>query len=248
MTTEYKNIADMQREVTGYLMIDLTPHVLSIELDGMLNSAFEPPNPGLYLPGSFQPLFRAENKYFLADSAKARPLKVDIDDIVADVALKTPLPPGDFYNVRDRKFYLDRMKYQRMRPMLKTQPTLHVRGYEAAVAVVVAYLNKLNRFTNVPVHLYELDLIVKPEGHRLIANESYENAFNDLLISVSRFVGKQTWCWYYYKVMGTTLVIERGIDYRIMQFHLKELEQTEGFDQTYGEVVDAYALARGRGR
>jgi hypothetical protein len=240
---QYTNIAELQSEVSDRIFIDLTPHVLRLPAE--LLFALREPIPGVYLPSCYDPLFRTDSRYFISSPVKSRSVRIEVEDVIADLKRKATLPPGHFYSF-EHKFILDRMKYQRLRPAFTLAPTLNVAAYEAAIAVVLDYLNHLNPNTHVSLQHYQLENLVREECYDLITRERFHIAFSNLETQVRGFVGKQTWCFYYYKVLGSTLLIERGIDYRIMQFELKALERREGFDHTYGEVVDAFALERGR--
>jgi hypothetical protein len=257
MAKQYKNIDDLRREVKAVAVFDLIPHVLSINSD--LLAALNDPEEGLYLPNSVEPVFEKDTIYTISTGRPGQlDVAVDWGQILQDIAGTRPLPPGHFFagNPDGRWFsgpqvigvpgprpalrlvqpiHMNRRLYEHVKHHFKTHAQVPYRGCEAAVATIVSYLDSLCEHTFVPVGKYDLRRIVKPECQEtMLAKESYESAFDKLWLEVQDFVGEDTWHMYYYYVKGTTLVIEKGMDFRIYDWHRRQLMEEVGFDPDFG--------------
>lgn len=238
MARTYSTISELYREVTEVKLIELAPHVLSVPEN--LLETLKPHRAGLYVPGFVEPAFVQGELYYVSPGNGGFESPVDFGHIQADRAGQGVIPAGDFYNAQ-RKFHLRRSMYERLKKIMRDYPAVPSQGFEAAVAVVIGYLNKLNRFTNVAARQYDLDKLVREEYFHLVGQEIFENAFDPLLTEVRNFVGTDQWNLYFVRVVGMTLVLEKGLDYRIVDWTRNQLMKTEGFDHDRGGVDDGYA-------
>lgn len=240
MPKMYSNITDLYKEIREYKLIDLVPYVSRLD-ESLVNTLLDPPA-GLYIPGSIEPLFETAIRYSLVDN-EGRELKANIttDEILADVRKVKLLPPGNLAN-NERNFLCKRANYERVKRHLSTTPQIPIKGCEAAIATVVSYLNSLCEYTCVVAGRYELSKLLKPEFQYLVNTEEFERVFHPLYNEVVKFVGNDTWCNYHYRVRGTVLIIEKGLDFRIIEWHRTQIENSEGFDHDTGGVQEGYEV------
>ncbi len=240
MPKMYRSITDLYNEVLSFTIIDLLPHVSTLSQD--LMSALVDTSTGLYLPGSIEPMFENQTSYLLINSL-GRPTGqvVTTDQIRQDIEGKINLPPGNFIN-DEKKQFVKRMLYEKFKHKLSYKTNVPIKGCEAAIATVVSTLNSLCKFTNVAHRRYQLETLIKPSRHKLIELEEYENAFHDLYVEVMKFVGLDTWSYYYYHIKGTSLVIEKGLDFRIVEWHKQQIEDHEAFDHDANGIIPGYEI------
>jgi len=235
MSKIYTSIMDLYNEIVECKIIDLIPHAVGIAPN--LLAALNDPRPGLYMPGSIQPIFEKGEVYTLIQ--KRGVIQITFDDIMKDFINDKRLPGGDFFHEK-MKFRLRRSQYERVKPYFITNPNIPVKGCEVAIATVVGYLNTLSPHTNVAAYNYQLPLLVKEESHYLLDQESYEIAFDELFLEVRDFVGRDSWNLYFYRVLGTTLIIEKGLDFRIVDWHMSQIKNSDGYDHDLGGISESF--------
>lgn len=190
--------------------IDVLPHVQRLSEE--YTEALLPPPPGIYVTGSIEPLFSDAEKYYersqlgmegyhLKSIEEILHAKEDIVNSHGEMVLA-------LRDIRTKGRYL------------KDHPTIPAVGVKAAVSVVLGYLNSLNKNTNINLSNFKLEYLVKPEYIRLVTREDFSVAFESLLDAVMEFINGDTWHIYFYSLKGTTLVIEKTIDWRIYQYYL----------------------------
>lgn len=246
----YSDIASLYREVVGHIVIDLVPYAMDLSED--LQSALKEPVDGLYLPGSVEPLFVSGENYLVCSKRKFYP--VTYQDIVSHVvktwetgSTQRTLLQGDLYN-ESGNLVIRRPLFERVAGRLKFGPTVPLAGCEMVIAVALDYLNTLSPYTSVALRHYRLPLLVKEERQELLEKQSYETALDDMILEIMKFVGRDTWSLYSYRVVGTTLLIDKGLDFRIFDWHRREIEESEHFDHDLGGIPNGYVEHTPRAR
>ena len=247
----YTNIRELLKEVTGIKFIDLIRHV--VRLDQTLLVALQDPVAGLYMPGSVEPIFESSLKYHVSSKEASFPVSgADIDKAASVQGSRRVLPPGDFYadtNGDLNRLILRRMAFEQLKPLMSTVPNVPVRGCEIAVGIVVDHLNSISPHTTVAASSrYDLGYLVKPEYKKLLENSTFESFFDDLIREVQHFVGRDIHNQYRVSVKDTTLVIEKGLDFRIIDWEMQQLASREEFDHDLGGIPDEYAQSPIRAR
>lgn len=237
MSRDYNSISDLLREVLEIKLIELTPHVLGLEQE--LVDALEDGSQGIYLPNTIEPVFHQNKKYIISKEDGKDQVYVTTKDLWDIIQGKMELPEGHIYNEKGNSI-MSRSAFMRLKTYMSLGSLVQTKACEAAIAVVIEQLSELNPHTHVAERHYRLRSLVKPGFEELIENSRYQTAFDNLVLEVMRFVGRDTWNYYHIKVNGTTLVIEKGLDYRIYQWHLKEIKQRDGFDHDFGGVASGY--------
>lgn len=203
-----ENMSDVFKEVDAVFTIDLFKYIHHVS-DNVIESVR--PNPeGYYLNGSIEPVFRFDKKYFVKENNKYIPIDVTAKDFFKN--------NKSIYDWNNRLVFTAK-QFTSIKRYLVRNVNYPVNLVNIAVYVVIEYLNSLNRNTSVSYKDYDIYKYVKNEFAGCIADEVYQAEFSNLLDDVQNFVGKHTWCFYFVKVNGFTLVIERGIDYRIYKYY-----------------------------
>lgn len=200
----------------GVLLIDLLPEVQRV-MSAVYLDALEEPKQGIYFPGGIDPLISFDRKYFyqLADGTKEE--FTGLPDVLQS--------KKDIYN-SDGKLVISGAKLERLRPYLVVEPMREAMLIKAAIACIVELLNNLCSQTNVPAYEYRLSRLVRPEWQVLVDEEKYQTLFSRILEDLVRpFIGRDTWYIYSYKVNGTTILIEKVCDWRVLEYHRSQYQE-----------------------
>jgi len=239
LNQDFKNLTELLKHNKEVMVIDLLKETLSIDEDPYITSLQQPVE-GLYLVGSFEPILEQGQPYYLYKDMQIvgnvvqyqnTPTIPDVTNVEALIKAKS-----DIFDAKGKLVITakDLYKYSRH---LKKKPTIPANAIKVAILVICNYLNSLCRYTNVKSPKYTLESLVKDEYHNLIYNEEYAKAYELTLDKVMEFVGKDTWHMYFYQIRGTSLVIEKTVDYRIYEWYRQKFEKEE--DQT-DEGLDTY--------
>lgn len=215
--SNYKNLEEVLTQCEAVIAFDILQHALNLP-EECLNT-FEPPEEGLYIVGGIEPIVSSKKNYHFRSEYEQRLAIVDYKDILKrceDVVDQEGQLVITGRNIKLRKKYLS------------LTPSLPVTAVKVGIAVVIKYLNSLNRLTRSQGIGYRLNRFVKPEFQHWIDNEEYDHHFEELLDEVSKFIGKDTWHIYFTRVKGTTLLIEKTIDYRIYKYYEQLFSTDEG--------------------
>ena len=199
------------------LAIDLLPHAQQLSEEYI--EALLPAPAGIYITGVINPLFSDTESYYersqlgidgyqLKSIEEILHAKEDIVNSHGELILA-------LRDIRTKGRYL------------KDHPTIPAIGIKAAVSVVLSYLNSLNKNTNVSVAGFKLEYFIKPEYIWMVTREDYSVAFEDLLDTVMDFVDGDTWHIYFCSLKGSTLVIEKTIDWRIYQYYIMTQKESQ---------------------
>ena len=252
MAKTYRNFNELARVVKETLVVDLAPHALNLNPE--LKATLIDEEPGIYISNLLNPIFPADGEYFLVDrvdSVKYGLLKNNPQGLIP-LTFKDlfnhifnngpPIGPGHIFNQKTGTV-TKRTVFEHIKPMLRPAPQISVRAIEAGLATVVSYLNNLCRYTCVLSKQYVLETLVKPEFKHVLEKNDFEAAFDDLHLQINQFVGNDTWCQYQYRLNGTSLIVEKGLDFRIMDWHRKKIQESPGFDHDLGGVSDGYEIS-----
>lgn len=215
---DFQDLNAVINYVKEAIVIDLMDHVMAIDEDPYLIALNEPPE-GIYLAGSIEPIIEKGKMYYpkalypnprskITDFSKIRDLKDDVVNADGEIVLRY-------------KDYVTKPRF------FKTEPTVPSVALRAAVSVVEQYLISAASHSKRSHPRYRLEYLVKPEFQNLVIEDKYILAFKNLLEKVKTFVGEDTWHMYFTKVKGTSLIIEKGIDFRIYRYYEDEFKALE---------------------
>lgn len=209
MKHEPKNMNELLTYVEEVAVIDLLTHAMSLD-EGMRDALNEPPE-GLYLVGSIEPIMAVGRAYFprsqwnnpkaiIRDFSKI----TDIKEEIINSNMETVLTVRDL--VTKSRFF-------------RNEPTIPVMAMKAGIGIVEQYLSSICRHSRRTHPTYRLEYLVKNEHRNLVDSDEYMHSFEKLLDQVMEFVGDDNWCYYFTKIKGSSLIIEKGIDHRIFKFY-----------------------------
>jgi hypothetical protein len=201
------------------LIIDLLDHVTCVE-DHYLKALVEPTK-GIYITGSIEPFIKETGPYFMRELFPSPKGEVSYLDILST---KSDILDSSGTQVISGKDLVLKRKF------LSLKPSIPVVAMKAALAVVDDYVTSVCRKAN-RNRTYNLYNLVKPEFHStIVAKDEFMHVFERLLDQVMKFIGDDTWNIYFIKVKGTSLIIEKSVDWRIYRYYemtFKEQENKE---------------------
>jgi len=222
-TLEYKSLSDVISEVRDVFILDITQYCyyLPTHFTDILN-----PEPlGVYAPNRLKPVFSFENgqAYYTANAYKARQAP-DIWNFETFIKSSSPIysPQGKFLCQAPSLapyFFQQKCSYN--------YAAMHV-----AFILIYEMFSHLHSQTyigiNLPMSALRLERYVKPEylqavlderishpGHATIAAEAYN------------FIGRDRYSNYRLKFENTTLIIEKGNDYRVVEYYRRLFDELE---------------------
>lgn len=211
--TERRRLMLAPEDITS---IDLLQHVLALP-EKPFHVAMVPHKPGFYMPGEVNPIFNEGQSYCyragygrksFKDLADAMAGKRDVLTMEGDLVITGAL-------------------LTRIQRHLRPEPNVPANLIKVAVSCVVDYLNHLCPHTNVTYGEFRIENFVRPEYRALIENEEFTIAFDQLLDEVMAFVGRHSRNIYFYKLQGTSLIIEKMCDWRIYKYHQIMMERED---------------------
>lgn len=201
------------------LVLNMLEHVGHI-LEPYASKYLEPYVSGLYLKGNINPLLVEGITYykdFVSDSQAKRD-KLSFNGIPFNSLAEIMQCNKDVYDSRGNIVITAKDLFFNKR-FIDIKPSIPVQIIKVAIAVVLEYLNSLNKHTNVNSINYNLNRLVKSKHRDLIVKEYYQTEFINLIDKVAEFVGADSWHIYFYKINGTSLVISKTIDFRIYDWY-----------------------------
>lgn len=168
------------------------------------------PSPvGLYVKGHVKPLLNDRDDYYpksqygnpsarIIDFKTVMGLQEDIVDNQQNVVLTG-------YNIINRPH------------LFTTEPTLPIAAINICSNILVDYLFKYCKYAR-GFKADHISNYIKPEFHDLMDSEYFEDSLSDALDELHEFTRNHTWNIHLHKLNGTTLIIERLVDWRIYQW------------------------------
>jgi len=204
---------------TEMTLIDMLPYVVEWDDDPYLNALVAPPV-GIYLPGSVEPVLHSNGKYYpqskLGEEAHLITDLTQIYNVTEPIVDKN----GIVLTTPD--------KLRRLKRYITTQPQVPAMAIKVACSIAIAFINNLSIYTRSPRNTYHLSRLVSDQHFDLIATEAYENLLDEMLLSLNAFVGKDRHHIYFTRLKGTSLVVEKTIDFRVYDWY--RMQQSKDHD------------------
>jgi len=241
---DFKSMEEVYAHVDETLVVDLLKHALS--LDEKYSAMLKDADKGLYLPGDFEPTFRQDKLYFrkagMAMSTTGVPeiiaheetslAKKAIKGGVMDMSTNPPIAleglskiVDDIYD-QDFNLIMSAKDMSKLGRHLKVDPTIPANAVRMAMGIIQSTVHTMCRHSTPGFHSHRPDRLVKPELDIDVYGE-FENAFERLLVQVHNFIDCNHWNFYTYRLRGTTLIIQRGLDWRIAEYYRMKFEKEE---------------------
>lgn len=218
--SDFKSMTEVYNHVEEALVIDLMEHVTTME-EKYQQALIEPPK-GIYIAGAIEPLLQEGRSYYpraLYPNPRGK-LKTlnDIashsDDIVNEA--------GDI--VLSFKDIVHKRKF------ITNEPTIPATALKVAVSIVEQYIISSCCHSKRSHPTYRLEYLVRPEYQDMIINDEYIQQFYRLRDKVMDFIRDDRWNVYFTRIKGTSLIIEKGLDFRVCCYYehlFKSQESTE---------------------
>lgn len=227
MNFNIKNMEKLISKTSEVIIIDLLEHVIRMPEDPCLNALVEPEQ-GLYLVGQLDPFISIKNKLFFKSNLEKQILIpneiLNAKEPIVNEFNEVKITPSDIFTKRN---------------YISTSPSIPSVGIKLTCSIATRHLNELCVYTKSNIGSARLDELVKPEYQYLIHTYKYEKELSRLLDKINEFVSSDIWHIYFYKIVGTNLVIEKTVDFRIYDWYrlkneyenqnTERTEQYEGF-------------------
>ena len=206
------NPVSMLEKPKEILILNLLEHI-SILKDFHL-SAFVEPKPGLYISGSHNPVMKQGRAYYFESEYMKEPIQR-----FEDVFMRKETVVDEHCNsVISQETLIFKESIFSTRPSLPTIPIKFLEILICNYIRTIAHKSRLGKVGN----QYAL---VREEFHYLIEDGHFDEVFHKVLDAVYDFIGDDTWFIYNTRLLTTSLVIEKIIDYRIYDFHCREYDK-----------------------
>lgn len=243
---DFNNLAEIYAYTEETLVVDLVKHALSLEEEHI--APLIESEPGLYLPGNFEPTFLEKNVYYrragmamtdgrapsILDDEETSKSKRKVKGTV--VSQNGTVPIADVYaipsmgdDIYDAAFNLvmSGRDLRRLSRHFKKMPTIPAMAVRMAIGITQKMVSTMCRHSSNGYTRYRPDRLVKPEHIELINSDEYMHAFESLLDEVQAFIGKDHWNFYTYRIRGGTLIIQKGLDWRVAEYYRMKFEREE---------------------
>ena len=225
MQLEYTSLEELIASNKEAVIFDINKHVIRVlsKLPNYLDALQETPD-GIYIGGNIEPIINFDLPYFYKDFSGANE-KTRIKDFKEN--LDEVLTSGKDIVNASGKIVLQANTARIIRKlMLKEKPSTAMLS-KMAICMVLSYLNSLSEYTRINYSEYRFENLVKKEYNEVKYEQIFEAAFDDLLLEVRDFVGKDRYNFYFYSVKQSSLIIEKSVDYRIYDWYRIKLEEIE---------------------
>lgn len=196
----------------GVILIDLLPYAAALP-EPFATECFENPQPGLYLKGELKPRLFAHIPYIQKGLSGENEPVTDFNEALARGA--------NIYqkNTGELALRLDNLQPKQYRNIFSLGPSVPAMAVKAGISVLLNFLNSLCAHTSVNDIPYKLNRLLKEEYHYLIKEDKFTGFFSEPLEKLSDFVGRDSWNLYFYKITGTCIIIQKGSDFRIIDWY-----------------------------
>lgn len=227
---DFKSLTEVLSHVEQVLVIDLLDHAMSLSEE--CSKGLIAPAKGLYILGSLEPILLESEKYYYKTQIVTAGLKNEIYDFAASPAIKDLSKitkfADDVYDSTGR-VVLTSKDIRSKGKFFRNDPGVPSVAIKMAIAMVQRYLGTLCRHTS---HIHtntRVEHLVKDDHQYLIDNDEYLIAFDNLITQINHFVANDQWNIYFYKIKGTSMVILKGVDWRVYRYY--ELTLTDHDNQ-----------------
>ncbi len=229
----YACFSDVLNEVRNMLVVDFAQNCVMAPVR-VTNTLKDAPA-GVYASGMLEPiaLLGGNNGYYTESCYRRQVQNPETDiptepfDIItfeqfANSKESIYLPNGKM--VADKPF--------RYRHMLQETPSMNYSLIHFTMGLVWEFFEQLHPettpFTNLQPSSLDPRKYVKPEFHNLVDGDALmHSAFYTILGHITDFIGRDIESVYFLRFKNTTLYLEKGNDYRVIEYYRPIFEQIE---------------------
>jgi hypothetical protein len=209
---DYKNLQELLNKVTGVAVMDLLDKTSLIEefAENMV-----PLQEGLYSNTTHKMVFSHKtSQYYALDEAGNKTKLVTLKDFQR-CKLTIINEANGFIQKPD-------LRSLTIRRNLVETPIVDYRRMDIVEKIIDDFLYGLCPHTKTTMNSYPLDKLLKPnlpeeKRERLINN--LESMLVTVIDEISQFVGSDTWHFYFTKRKGSSIIINKTVDFRIFDWY-----------------------------
>lgn len=213
---EFESLTECIEYNHSTLIIDLRNYISPCSQPEYMQ-LFKPVPKGIYLKGELSPVLDLTNPHYLRprhhSTGSLEPLQLltsleQLKDQHASIV-------DEYGNVK-----LSRANLFAMKRSLVEDPGYGYQAVRAAAYFALTFLNNWCKHSRITPP-YSFHDIFKEEALHMLADESLD-VFKQLKFAISSFVGEDDLFLYYYKLKGTTLYIQKNVDFRVYDYYLRK--------------------------
>lgn len=209
MSNEINDLLMTSKEV---FIVDILDKAISLD-DNILNSLIEPKK-GLYLPNNLKPILNIEdNDCYFENGDKI----IDVNKILT--------LEQDVFN-KDKEIVLKSNYIKKKKHYILTQPNIPIIAIELIVIFIKNYITTLTHIPDDRIS-YHILTLVKPDIDVDELLDSIYTSIDDLFIEINGFINNDNTFIYLYENLGTSLMIQKICDYRIVEYYKLKQELQE---------------------
>lgn len=211
---KFEDPAHLLSKVKDVCIIDLLKYAVNLDLS--LHKALVEPQAGLYLKGAMFP-FMKEGQVYYPRSGYGQAM-----DVIAP--LKNVFSLREDVLDENGNIILTAKQIINMKRFVTLKPDIPVTAILLAKEMALIYLRSVCPYTRTLLQ-WDIAPFLKEEYQHLIYEGHFENAFGRLLDEVHSFINEDNWFYYFNKLKGTSLVLEKTVDIRIYEWHKQKYEE-----------------------
>jgi hypothetical protein len=220
-TLEYKSLTDVINEVRDIFVIDISQHCYY--LPSHFTDILLPAPAGIYAPNRLEPIFSFENgqAYYTANAYKARQAP-DIFNFETFIRSNSPIysPQGKFL-----------CRAPASAPQFfQTQCAFNYSALHVAFILIYEMFSHLHSQTyvgtNLPLSALKLERYVRPEYLQAVLDERISHPGHaNIAAETYHFIGRDRHSNYRLRFENTTLFLEKGNDYRVVEYYRRLFDE-----------------------
>lgn len=221
-TLEYESFTDVINEVRDVLIIDVAQHCLY--LPTAFSEILLPEPAGIYTPNRLEPLFPFDQGqvYYTEDAYRRRePDVYDFDSFIKTRSL--------IFNHQGKCI----CQAPALAPyFFQKSCTYNYSAIHVAFILLYDMINHLHSQsfvgTNLPMSALRIERYVKPEFLQAVMDERISHPGHATLAAeLYTFIGRDRQAYYRLRFENTTLLLEKGNDYRVVEYYRRLFDELE---------------------
>lgn len=207
ISIDYDAVRELMDRASEVYVFDLTRYLMRIPEE--LRQVVVEPDEGLYTKGGLIPFLPKGNYYKLSNLYQGedtlQPLTFEeilgCSDAIVDRFGDTVLP-----------VQLNRSN------LFSTTPSINPNLINILLSVALDTLYGCNSHFNNTNFEYKIRKFVKRDEMGIDIEEAFRSVLDPIVEEVLGFIGRDTWHLYFHKVVNTTLILEKTLDYRVLDW------------------------------
>lgn len=195
------------------LVLDLQQYINTLESNDLLSMVVQT-EIGYYLPGKNKPYIE-EDIYYPVEFYQSKDPRHAITNLEDVLNTRIPLIP-----LNNPKKIINPKLISKYRKEITTKPKINIKALGLVTAYAVRFLNYIT-----PANTWHTGVFPKPSYYisedydTREVDDAIETALDSLYIQIREFAGSDIWNLYNITRKGTSLYIEKMIDYRIYDWY-----------------------------